>query len=383
MRVSRLDTIPVNAAYKHPEISALTQRRGITQVLVRITTDDGLVGWGEAPRTADAVSVERAIEAMTPFVLGRDPWNKEAIARDIDWHGMWAFQPMTRNLAYSGIDMALWDICGKACGQPLYRLFGGALHETIDYFYYLHWDEPDAVADQARDGLARGYSVFYIKAGVDAAREAAMLEALRAALGPEPAIRVDCNMAWSLPQAVRLINDWHRRFDIDFFEAPVNIDPLARMCDLKARVTCALCVNEGLGRESDVLRVIRARPADYLCFCPYWVGSLGSFHTLAHYAHLEGLIVCKHTPGELGLMAAAGQHMMLALPGDCLGHQQTAQMMADDVLTAPVPIAEGPRWGRIEGPGLGVEVDEDKVQRLHDAYRRDGPYWPYGDRVPV
>ncbi|MFQ5959568.1 MAG: mandelate racemase/muconate lactonizing enzyme family protein, partial [Alphaproteobacteria bacterium] len=218
MRISRLETFPVNVAYTHPEVSALTARYGITQVLVKLTTDDGLVGWGESPRTADAVNVERAIEAMRPFVLGRDPWDKEAIARDVDWHGMWAFQPMTRNLAYSGIDMALWDVCGKACGQPLYRLFGGALRHEVDYFCYVHWDDLDGIAAQARDGVERGYTVFYIKAGVDAEREAAMLDALRATIGRERKIRIDCNMAWSVPRAVRLINDWHRRFDIDFVE---------------------------------------------------------------------------------------------------------------------------------------------------------------------
>lgn len=383
MRISRLETFPVNVAYTHPEVSALTARRGITQVLVKLTTDDGLVGWGESPRTADAVNVERAIDAMRPFVLGRDPWDNEAIARDIDWRGMWAFQPMTRNLAYSGIDMALWDVCGKACGQPLYRLFGGALRDAVDYFYYVHWDDLDGIAAQARDGVERGYTVFYIKAGVDAGREAAMLDALRAAIGPDRKIRIDCNMAWSVPQAVRLINDWHRRFDIDFVEAPVGIDPPARMLEVKRRVATSLCVNEGLWREADVLRVIESRCADYLCFSSYWVGSLRSFHTLVHYAHLEGLIVCKHTPGELGLMAAAGQHMMLAAPGDCDGHQQTAQLMADDVLVERVPIADGPRWGRIDAPGLGVTVNKEKVAELNEAYRRDGPYWPYGDRGPT
>lgn len=382
MRVSRLETFPVNAAYKWPEVSALTSRRGITQILVRITTDEGLVGWGESPRTADAVGVERAIEAMTPFVLGRDPWDKGAIARDVDWHGMWAFQPMTRNLAYSGIDMALWDVCGKACGQPLYRLFGGALREDVDYFYYLHWDDPDGVKAQAADGVARGYTVFYIKAGVDARREEAMLEALREAIGPERKIRIDCNMAWTVPEAVRLLNRWHRRFDIDFVEAPVTIDPPERTRAVKERVETAICVNEGLGRDFDVIRVIQSRCADYLCFSSYWVGSLASFHSLVHYAHLEGLLVCKHTPGELGLMAAAGQHMMLAAPNACDGHQQTAQMMADDVLAAPLPIAQGPRWGRIEAPGLGVEVDEDKVKALNEVYQREGPIWPYGERVP-
>ena len=87
-------------------------------------------------------------------------------------------------------------------------------------------------------------------------------------------------------------------------------------------------------------------------------------------SHLEGWQVVKHTHGELGLTAAAAQHVMLACPNAALGSQQTAQIMADDILTERIPIADGPSWGRIDRPGLGVEVDEDKLMRFHESYRR-------------
>lgn len=378
MRVANIETFPVNALYTHPEISALTARRGITEVIVKVTTDDGLVGWGESSRTADAVTVDAAIRAMKPLVVGRDPWDREAIERSVYGAGMWLFQQMTGNLAWAGIDMALWDLCGKACGQPLYRLLGGAVREEVDYFYYLHWDSPAAVAAQAREGVERGYRVFYIKAGVDEKAEASMLEALRATIGPDRKIRIDTNMAWSVPQAVRLLREWHARFDIDFVEAPVPIDPLENMLELKQRAPVALCANEGLWTQADVLRIIDSRCADYLCFSNYWVGSIRRFHTLAHLAHLKGQLVCKHTPGELGLTAAACHHVMLTLPNTSDGNQQTAQLMQKDILRERLPIADRPRWGRIDRPGLGVDVDEDAVRTLHEAFLRDGAFAPYG-----
>jgi len=82
----------------------------------------------------------------------------------------------------------------------------------------------------------------------------------------------------------------------------------------------------------------------------------------------------------IGLAAAAGQHLLLNAPNGCGGHQQTAQMMADDILAEPLPIAMGPKWGRIDRPGLGVDVDQDKLMRYHEAYRRDGQFLPYGER---
>lgn len=381
MKVARFEVIPVSVPYSHVEMSSLVARAGVTDVLVKLTADNGLVGWGECTRAADAAGIVSAVTAMKPFVLGRDPWEKEAIARDLYGIGLWAFQEMTGNFAFAGIDMALWDLCGKECGQPLYRLFGGALREEVDYFYYLHWSRPDDLTRQCREGVERGYTCYYLKVGVDERAEEAMLEAVRAAIGPERRIRIDVNLSWSVAQATRLLTRWHERFDIDFVEAPVAIEPVEQMLDLKRRVRPALCVNEGLWRVADAMRVIRSRCGDYLCFSPYWVGTLRRFHTLVHLSHHEGWLVCKHTHGELGLAAAAGQHMMLAAPNACDGHQQTAQMMADDILRSPLPIATGPRWGRIEGPGLGVAVDEDKVARYHEAYLRDGEFIPYGDKL--
>jgi L-alanine-DL-glutamate epimerase-like enolase superfamily enzyme len=381
MKIAKLETFTVRVPYKRVESSSLIDRGGVTDVIVKITADDGLVGWGECTRAADTAGIESAVKAMTPVVLGRDPWDKEALHRDLAIPALWAFQPMTGNFAFAGIDMALWDLCGKACGQPLYRLFGGAMREEVDYFYYLEWGSPEEIERQGREGRERGYTAYYIKAGVDERKEEAMLEALRGAIGSDGLIRIDINQSWSPPQAVRLLKRWHARFGIDFVEAPVRIDPVELMLDLKRQVDVPLCVNEGLWREADAWRIIKSRCGDYLCFSPYWVGSLGRFMSLVHASHLEGWRVCKHTHGELGLAAAAGQHAMLAAPNACLGHQQVAQLMADDILTAPLPIAEGPSWGRLEGPGLGVEVDEQKLMRYHEDYLRLGEFRTYADKL--
>jgi L-alanine-DL-glutamate epimerase-like enolase superfamily enzyme len=277
--------------------------------------------------------------------------------------------------------MALWDLCGKAAGQPLYRLFGGAQRQFVDYFCYLSRGTPDSLADQSRAGLARGHTCFYLKVGVDRAAETAMLAAIRDTVGPAAKLRIDANEAWSLPQAVDILNDWHGRFHLDFAEAPVRVTPEI-MRDLKARTPVALCANEGLETPQQVARIITSRAADVLCFSSFWVGSLRRVLTLSHMAELEGITICKHTHGELGLAAAAGQHLMLAIPNASDGAQQTATVTADDILTEPLPIATGARWGRIEAPGLGVEVDPDKLARYAEAFRRNGQFRPYGERVP-
>jgi L-alanine-DL-glutamate epimerase-like enolase superfamily enzyme len=380
MKVVKLETFPINIPYLRKEVSALIAREGVSDVIVKLTADNGLVGWGEACMNSETIGIEKAVQAAAPFVLGRDPWESDAIARDYYVNGGWQFQPMTGNFAFAGIDMALWDLCGKEAGQPLYRLFGGAMRDEVDYFCYLHWGTPEDVAEQCRDGKERGYSTYYFKVGVDAGAEEKLLDVIRSTLGPEARIRVDANQAWTVPQAVRIINRWHERFDLDFVEGPVPIEPIELTLDVKRRVAAAICINEGLWRFSDALNVIGRRAGDYLCFSSYWVGTLRRFQTAMHLAHHEGQLICKHTHGEFGIAAACGQHMMIAAPNSAGGHQQTAQMMADDVLVERIPIRDGPKWGRIEGPGLGVEVSEEKVRAFHEHFLRHGGFPPYGDR---
>src|SRR5580693_6224049 len=185
MKILKVETFTVRVPYKRVEASSLINRRGVTEVIVKLTADNGLVGWGESTRAADTAGIESAVKAMAPLVIGRNPWDKEAIHRDLGVFAVWAFQPMTGNFAFAGIDMAMWDLCGKECGQPLYRLFGGAMREEVDYFYYLSQGSPEHVTRECSDGVRRGYTCFYLKVGIDVAAETEMLAAVRSTIGPE------------------------------------------------------------------------------------------------------------------------------------------------------------------------------------------------------
>lgn len=150
MKVVRLETFPVSIPYTHAEISARVQRAGVSDVIVKLTTDDGLVGWGESCSGPDTLSVEHAVKSMAPFVVGQSPWATEAIAASVFSTGLWDRRLATGNFAFAGIDMALWDLCGKAVGQPIYRMFGGAVRADVDYFNYLARGTPDELAAQCR-----------------------------------------------------------------------------------------------------------------------------------------------------------------------------------------------------------------------------------------
>ena len=378
MKIATLETIPVSVPYRHREVSSIVARDGVSDVLVRLTTDDGLVGWGEACCGADTASVELALRAMAPFVVGRDPWNRDAMRRDAFTYGLWQFRSGTGNFAWAGIDMALWDICGRACNEPLWRLLGGLQEKEATYFYYLSRGDREALEAQVSDGLAAGFEVFYLKVGLDDADDADAVSAVRTALGPQPRLRLDANGSWTVPQALRNLRTLAAH-DIDFVEQPVRDHPVGQLGEIRARAATPVCSNEGLWSEAEAYARIRARDADVYCLSPYWVGSIGGFQRLSWLAHYEGLQICKHTHGELGLAAAASHHVVLTLPNGVEGHQQTAYLMEHDILTEPIPISTGPRWGTIDHSGLGVDVDEDAVAEAAARYHTEGQYLPWQD----
>src|SRR5262249_41637724 len=158
----------------------------------------------------------------------------------------------------------------------------------------------ETLAAHVADGLAAGFEVFYLKVGLDDAEDLATVAAVREALGAAPRLRLDANGSWSLPQAIRNLRALEE-YGIDFVEQPVRDHPIEPLAELRRRSAITVCANEGLWSESDAYARIRARQADVYCFSPYWVGSLAAFQRLAWVAEYEGLQVCKHTHGELGI----------------------------------------------------------------------------------
>ncbi|MCJ8323425.1 MAG: mandelate racemase/muconate lactonizing enzyme family protein [Rhizobiales bacterium] len=372
-RIADMEILPINAYYTHRERSAIVSRPGITETLIKITLENGLIGWGESTRCADSGGILSALKAMRPFVIGRDVFNDEAIHRDIWVAGGWHLQPMTANLSYAGIDMALWDLKGKIAGRPIHDLLGGPLRDEVDYYYYLPLTNEAELRTLCRDGVERGFNVFYIKVGLNEAEEETFLQLIREEIGPNRQIRIDANQAWSIPDAVRIINRWQELIGIDLIEAPVKIDDLTQMLDVRARTGASISINEGLWHEPDMHRIINQRPGDYLCFSSYWVGSARRFMSMAWLSHHKGWKIIKHTHGELGLAAFMGQHLLLAAPNTDVGHQHTAAWMKTDIITEKLPPATTPRWGRITKPGLGVEIDEAAVAAAHADFKANGP----------
>lgn len=378
MKIASVEFFPLSIPYRHTEVSSRVARGGVSDVVLRMTTEDGLVGWGECCSGADTASIEAAARAMLPLIIGRDPRDAELIRRDVFKLGLWDYRLQTGNFAYAGFDMAMLDIAAQACGLPLWRFLGGRGAEgPVRYFYYLARDTDEGLAAQCAAALKAGYRHFYLKVGLSSPEDERMLRVVREAAGPDAKIRIDANEAWSEPIAIELISKWHAAYDIDFVEAPTRAHPIRLMAEFRKRISVPLCANEGLDGETNVMEMIHHHAADVLCFSSFWVGSLRGFLNLSRAASYTGITVCKHSHGEFGVAAAAHQHALLTMSNGVEGHQQTASVMADCILAEPLPIATSPEWAAEEQPGLGIAIDQDKLDFYHRAYLRDGQFMPW------
>ena len=369
-----MEIFPVRIPYVGREQSSVVDTGGVSNVIVRILAEDGHVGYGECGTATSTTVMTSAVESMLPFVVGRNPWDREAMVRDILINGRWRYQETTATFAIAGIDMALWDLCAKIAQVPLYKLFGGALRESVDYFYYLKWDDDDGLVAQCADGIKRGYNVYYLKVGLDSQIDEHRLQIVREAVGPKCKLRIDANQSWTPGEAFRLIERWHESFNLDLVEAPIIHHPTSVMRSLKKRITPRIAADEGLRGEDRAYEIVDSECADVLCLSVYDLGTLSSLYTLAKQAARLGQSVCKHTWGELGIFASAMQNILLTLPLVEEGNQQTAQFLEWDIIEEPLPITTGPKWGRILKPGLGVTINEERLQKAHKAYLKYGEF---------
>lgn len=344
-------------------------------MLVFVDTEDGLTGVGEANGDRCAAAVAAAISSMAPLIIGRTPFEIEAITAAIFRRGKWHNARPFANQAVAGIETALWDLVGKICDQPLVNLFGGPVRDAVDFFFYLQQGSTEQMADEAAQAVAQGYQVIYAKVGVDDDADVATVRAIREAVGPGPKIRVDANEAWSAGSAVAMISRL-APFGIDFVEQPVGSRDLDGLARVRAASPVPIAANQAAFTHFDVLEVIKRQAADLIVTGPHQVGGLLQLKKVAAMAETAGLPINRHAVGELGVGALAGLQAIASFPNLTDGNQTHHQLLSDDVLAEPLTFSGG-KLSLPSGPGIGVTLDEDKVDWYAALYDRQGQFYNF------
>ena len=347
------------------------RRRGA--MLVEITTEDGITGWGEAFGPPELTAP--VVAWLAPLVIGQDAMAREAIWQSLynrlRDHG----QRGVVVEAISAIDIALWDIAGKALDLPVHRLLGGPLRMEVDAyatgFYRRERDDHAAyLAEEAAQRRAEGFRILKLKTGWGLAEDIALTREFRAAIGPDCGLLVDCNHAYDAPAAIaygRAVAD----LGIGWFEEPVPPEDVEGYLEVKARQPIPVAGGEAAFARWGFRDLVARRAADILQPDVAACGGISELKKIADMASAFGVRVNPHVWGT-GVTLAASLHLLAVLPDNppglfprqpLLELDRSPHPVRDEVTSMPAISPEG-RVRVPEGPGLGVAVDRAALKRF-------------------
>ena len=358
MKIVDVELIQLAKQLEHPHRNAKQARSRRVISLVRLSTDEGIDGLGEAwcdPALAEGVVLGK----LRPQVLGEDPFNVEGIWRKA-FDGAAMYDPKGAVVGgMSGIDMACWDIMGKALGQPVCTLIGGLNRTAIRaYASDLHWQEdPAAMARDASSFVERGFTMVKTHVGVDPVDDVRRVRALREAIGPDTGLMVDINTAFDRPTAIR----FGRRiagYDITWYEEPLSPVDLDGLAIIRAATGLPIATGENEYTRWGFREMFQKGGVDVAMPDMARTGGITEMKKICAVAEAFGVVVSPHNYSS-GVCSAATLHLMAATPGTGPLEWDTVNSSIVDELFVE-PLIE--KDGHVEVPqvpGLGVHLTDE------------------------
>ena len=361
MKITRIEPIHVSIPFDHGAprpTEGLGAGGRLDILLVRVDTDEGVTGWGEAfGHAATPVTIAALTCVVAPLASGRDPTEIAALMTQL-WR---ATKGMSRNgpvaFALSGLDIALWDIKGKIAGAPVWRLLGGQGKPRVPaYASLLRIGKPDTVARVATEAVERGYRQIKLH---DHTVEA--VASARSAAGPEIPIMLDTNCFWSSVEDARAAARQLKPYNLAWLEEPLyppdDFDGLAR---LRRESGVPIAAGENLGNVFDVRRMVEARAVDIVQPSLAKMGGISEVVKAIADAQARGARVVPHSPYS-GPALVAAVHVIAAISGEMWCEHRYGDLAASPVGDAVV--AHDGHLSVPDSPGLGIEIDRAVIER--------------------
>lgn len=369
MKIKRVSLTPLFMTFKAPYHWSGRIDYGATVVLVKVETDEGLTGYGESTSSFPAEASLNSIGNIIPPLIGQSPFDVDKLIYRSRHLGLINDTIRMPNLLLTGLEMALWDIIGKAANRPLYQLWGGATRECVDYFGFVQGDTAEELAASATELARAGHEIIYMKVGRGAKSDVANTRAVREAIGPDLRLRVDANEAWNVFTAKNMIKRL-AEFDLEFIEQPIDCRSLAALKEVKDTSPVPIAVDQGAYSLEEVFEVCRTRTADVLVLSPHETGGAANFKKAAAIGEAARVPVCLHGQFTTALTDVFHHHLALTLPNLTDGNQIMHQLLVENLLSGPDMTPVDGRVGLLNGPGLGVTLDEDVLGRAAENYRK-------------
>ena len=361
-------------------------------LFLKVETDEGISGWGEPVLEGHAETLATKIAELSDFVIGLDPRRIEDIWQMLYRNGCYRGGPVLMS-AISGLDTALWDIKGRALGVPIYELLGGPVRDTVRSYCWIGGDRPSGLIEGATALRDKGFDAVKFNiceelqivdtyAKVDGIIQ--RLFELRDAVGATMDLAFDFHGRVHLPMARVLLKELEPLRPI-FVEDAVVSAMVESMADLARSTSIPLCIGERLHSRYDFKKVFELRAAQVINPDPAHVGGISETIRIGHWAEAYDVALAPHCP--LGPIALASCLQVNALCHNAFIQEQSLGIhynQGGDLLDYTLPghgftLTNG-RLTIPTGPGLGIEVNEEKViEASKIGHKWRAPIWRHQD----
>lgn len=370
MKIVQVEAIPVSVPLKPGLTTKTSHGEHIVSpyVIVKIHTNTGLTGLGEAtlaPRwsgetSPGCVAIIRGL--FTPILIGEDPTQISLLRNKME--SVVRLNPFTK----AAVEMALWDLAGKAVDLPVYQLLGGKVRNTLPIKLVIGaFDIPKSL-ELAKQFLDMGAQDLKVKVGLNPELDLARVRAVRELAGPNISIGIDANCGWSVAEATQMLSRLSE-YNIAFAEQPISTNDMSELAALRRRTDIPIMADESVFTLRDAWQLTTHRAADIFSVYPGKNGGIQATAEIANIAKGAGISCSMGSNLELGIGTAAMLHVGAAIsnidsekyPGDFVGPIYHEADLLKTPLSLGPPVAAVP-----DGPGLGVELDEEQLARYQD-----------------
>ena len=312
MKIQSIEISEIQIPLVTPFRTALRTVEAVDDIVIRVVSDDGQVGYGEAPPTAVITgdtkgSIVAAIrDFIAPTLIGREVDDMDGLMQAL--HG----SILKNTSAKAAVDMALYDLYAKSLGKPLYKVLGGA-RAQVETDLTISVGPIEEMVKDSLAAVAEGYRVLKIKVGKEGLADVERIKAIREAVGEDITIRVDANQGWNAKEAVRIISAMEDlNLNIDLVEQPVKAHDLAGMQYVTSRVYTPILADESVFSAEDAIRIIQMGAADLINIKLMKTGGIYEALKICSIAEIYGVQCMMGCMLESKLAVSAGAHLAAA-----------------------------------------------------------------------
>lgn len=360
MRIKNITVYGIRLPLKQPFKIAYDTYEDIESLVVSIETSSGITGWGEAVVdqhvSGETWQTARSVitQELAPLLIGRTPDHISAFHH--------AAERRTRHnpSAKAALDIALHDLLAKQYDMPLFSLLGGRFHKVLNLPSVISMLDPDEMARQAEEACRQGFDSIKIKLGDAPEADIERIARVREAISAETSLRVDANQGWSAKQALKVINE-SRSYHVDWYEQPVFIENLDALARVTRATDAVIMADEPIHGTRDMLQLIRLGAADMVNIKLMKSSGLHAARCMAEVGMASDIPCQIGSMVESSIATLAGAHLALAHPNIIANDLVGPSMTSCDVADLP---GDGTHIELGDSPGLGVDVDPERVREL-------------------